>query len=922
MKKLHRLHLSLFLSLFPALLQAEEGVLHLRVTNLEGQAVQVEIGSAITGFGVTVTGGGVRLPLPPKIQPGDRVPLKVQGDEWAIFSPWNGEVQVPPFEEKAENVALVVVGRRYQQELLRSGDVLKAITRRVLDALERLKKSQGEITEDLRRGVLVEQAAAVGLDPSEVDSALRAWRDAPISSADKALAGRYLEHYPQQILQDGSVGIEDSTLYDPVIITNPQDTSINIDQARAKFELRSPLDQLGLGMRLSLAVSASPPEALADVTCSWSLTPEGIATPPGAGPCEWEARLPVRPLPGRGKKIPVTFGVRVTRGDEVLEHLVREAVFDNGILADTLVEGEKLGAESPVVVSVVDVRNQKVLPGFYECTWELLGYPMTFSPLTENQCRGELSLKPKSEWSGPERMVFGMMRATAVVGPTIRTYLRVQGSAEPIGSVATEIHYDVPPSEPDPPSTEELAIQAHQEAGGLVSSLLQNNPDFTEGLLQGAAEAYEEQFSKILDRIQQGDPPQESSFQPLVQFMLNGWQLAFNQRELYQLTDPIEARFDDGEWSSIQASSRIDVPPQSRKVTLRTVPESGDPMGPFEFDMEKLALTAMLEKVKAKKSFLKCRNGSCEITEAGLLLAVRSVSWGIDPASLDSQLTLSHATEGFLKIVRGSSKQSFPKPLCGETLYYRLELVDGTRTAVKSAKIPRSRYEENDCLPAGSDIEDPRLLQASVPSPPVFVYSPTPKWELDEHLPLRTFSFPGIDEIRYSYIPGGPRTAAGKGSDQVFTIPFREDTERVELEFAFANGSTVGPFSYGLDPPKLQAMQALHRLGATRYLHCVRLDYSAKPRPGLPAKSTVCVQAGGLPESAWLGASRVELGVLADELDHVAPIRAEEEFVRYCFNNLDSCLFSFVLPYDTQEVFTRLRFWHGGWSDIRRFAID
>ncbi len=878
MKNPHRiLRAFFFLTLLSLPLQAEEGILQLRVLDLEGKAVKVRIGPASTGpYELTLVDGGARIVLPPQTRPGERVPLKVLGGEWVIFSPWDARVQVPPFEEKADNVVLVVVGRRRQKELLQSGDVLQALARRVLTAIEGLEQSRGETTEAMRRGVLAEQADAFGLTAEEVDRALRAWRDAPISLANKELAKKYVEHYPRQILREGSVSIEESTLHEPVIVTNPKDSPITIDKARTDFDLRGQINPLGLGMKVQLSVGASPPDAIDRVDCSWSLEPAGIMThlSPMKGPCELEILLPVLPLRGRGKRIPVTFRVAVTQGGTVVEKLARETILSNEILADTLLVGEQVGQTS-VTASVVDAPSQQVLAPHYECGWDFPDKPVVFTPLLDNGCKGKISLKPEAEWTDQERALYWVSIASSGGEAVGVAHLRARGTEETLGQVQVLLRLEDIREEGDP-------FTAHQ----LMS------------------EAIRSKMTKAL-----AGTPERAHFEPTVGFYRGNWQLTLASKELSSHIT-VQGRFDDGEWVPVRKHMKLNVPEGSRKVTFRVVSETAGSPGPFEFNLGKAALDSILRGARSgQRRILSCSDRDyCEIADGSLLPVIRSISWGIEHDALRSNLRLPQVIDDVMQHTASFSSQAFPKPLCGETLYFQLELVDGTRSQVRTVEISRQVTEEYTCPPTGTDFDDPRILKGNAAALPAFAtYCDRGS---RRGLMLRTFSTPGVEEVRYSYTPGGARIEADSYHRKAFILPEREGVKVVEMEFTLQGGFKVGPFTYKVNMEALKQMDESYSFNTTNFLRCFQTE-----------KSTLCVPnaVGGGDGSEWTAISHIEVGTTPDKLDFSEDLRGSDKSVRQCLTS--DCLFSFILPQGTQEVFSRVRFWHGGWSDVHRFSV-
>lgn len=157
----------------------EEGYLVLYVTDAADHRVSNISLTCCGDYATAVSDsqGKVRLKLPPQVRPGDWVRLQIVSPGstpyQVLISPWNNLIQVPRFEDEATNAVSVVVIRKGDREILRSGKAIEAIIARALKA-ERPKLEQ-EISAEERKRALQEQAAEVGLTPEEVAEAIREW---------------------------------------------------------------------------------------------------------------------------------------------------------------------------------------------------------------------------------------------------------------------------------------------------------------------------------------------------------------------------------------------------------------------------------------------------------------------------------------------------------------------------------------------------------------------------------------------------------------------------------------------------------------------------------------------------------------------------------------------------------------------------
>ncbi len=189
--------------ILPSALLAEEGILVLHAEDTKGNPVTGVV-FAPKGDGAagppTDALGKTRIRLGPATRPGHWVTLqslpRKGGPDWVFVSPWNQRTLVPSFANESDNYVPVVLGERGSRDLLASDQAIKAVAARTLEQLgPRLDKS--EISAEERKRVLAEQAAAFGLQPEEVDKAIRAWGAKAEDPYDAGLAALYERKYPR-----------------------------------------------------------------------------------------------------------------------------------------------------------------------------------------------------------------------------------------------------------------------------------------------------------------------------------------------------------------------------------------------------------------------------------------------------------------------------------------------------------------------------------------------------------------------------------------------------------------------------------------------------------------------------------------------------------------------------------------------------
>ncbi len=187
---------------------AEEGILVVYVADTKEQpisGVQMSIEGTGTISPPSDRSGKTRIRLTHDTRAGDWVTLLVvkwlsHEQELVFISPWNRRVIVPPFDNEAVNYASIILAKRSDKALLRDDKALEAITASILERLSP-KSPKEELTEEQKRAVLTEQAQKYGLEPSDVDRAIRLWKKRTKDPYEKGLAALYEENYPEATKQ-------------------------------------------------------------------------------------------------------------------------------------------------------------------------------------------------------------------------------------------------------------------------------------------------------------------------------------------------------------------------------------------------------------------------------------------------------------------------------------------------------------------------------------------------------------------------------------------------------------------------------------------------------------------------------------------------------------------------------------------------
>src|SRR5262245_49912958 len=100
--------LLLIISMCSTIVAVEDRYLEVRIDNGCGGTLKDVFVSCEEGCGQTVSDGNgkARLKLPPQLNEGDWVTIKIQG--WAMISPWNGKLSIPSFTNSPKHIHRVV----------------------------------------------------------------------------------------------------------------------------------------------------------------------------------------------------------------------------------------------------------------------------------------------------------------------------------------------------------------------------------------------------------------------------------------------------------------------------------------------------------------------------------------------------------------------------------------------------------------------------------------------------------------------------------------------------------------------------------------------------------------------------------------------------------------------------------------------
>jgi tetratricopeptide (TPR) repeat protein len=112
-----------------------------------------------------------------------------------MVSPWDSRSQVPSFENESENFIKVVVVEFRDRAALEDGSVVAALTAKINKA-NAPKTAEKEGHQEDPKANLAAVAKQYGLDPEDLDKAIRSWGEKTTDPYEAGLAALYERNYP------------------------------------------------------------------------------------------------------------------------------------------------------------------------------------------------------------------------------------------------------------------------------------------------------------------------------------------------------------------------------------------------------------------------------------------------------------------------------------------------------------------------------------------------------------------------------------------------------------------------------------------------------------------------------------------------------------------------------------------------------
>ncbi len=133
--------------------------------------------------------------LAPETQPGAWIVLQVAGPQDLVFlSPWNARARVPRFENPSENFVAIVLAARGDRAVLQSQKGVASLAERI-NAASAPAPSEQRSVEERRAATLVDTAKLFGIEPSEVNRAIRALEANAKDPYEKGVSALYARDY-------------------------------------------------------------------------------------------------------------------------------------------------------------------------------------------------------------------------------------------------------------------------------------------------------------------------------------------------------------------------------------------------------------------------------------------------------------------------------------------------------------------------------------------------------------------------------------------------------------------------------------------------------------------------------------------------------------------------------------------------------
>jgi tetratricopeptide (TPR) repeat protein len=174
--------------------RAAQGILVVQVSDLKGAPIP-RVQLATKGDGSigppTDAAGRTRISLAAQTKPQTIVALTIVSapKDLVFISPWDNQVRVPPFENESQNFASVVLADRTDRALLENGKVVVSVVSKL--NLSTAPKDASNQPAERRADALSQTAATFGVQPSELDAAIRAYGPRAADPYDKGMVALY-----------------------------------------------------------------------------------------------------------------------------------------------------------------------------------------------------------------------------------------------------------------------------------------------------------------------------------------------------------------------------------------------------------------------------------------------------------------------------------------------------------------------------------------------------------------------------------------------------------------------------------------------------------------------------------------------------------------------------------------------------------
>ena len=378
---------------------------------------------------------------------------------------------------------------------------------------------------------------------------------------------------------------------------------------------------------------------------------------------------------------------------------------------------------------------------------------------------------------------------------------------------------------------------------------------------------------------------------------------------------------DEGDWGPLPKKATL--PPHARKLHIKLDPEAKSSKrlhgGPFEFDLPQLALLHMLELAKTAGRLVDCQGPHCKIRVSGILPALKAIRMGTRPDNLDQVFELGIPLDKYARFIDRIGDRLLPSPLCGGQLFYQLELVDGYKTAVLST--PNRRHASM-CPDDPVTFQDPRHLLSKDPGAiPVYIIYTGNLFE--NRVQLDTFLGFEVETVLAAF--GDQRK--NEGALIKWDRKIKIDAKELTLKFGLIDGTWIGPFLYEVDFVRLKRLASIVGFDKVGYLRCFPVTpdtVGAAFKRAVTERKLLCrpqQSLGSAPLDPWIAIAQIEAGLQPDKLTQVHTIDPLEVPYEDCDRYGKKCFLAITFPPDVEEVYARVQFFNGRWTDILRFRV-